>query len=251
MIRKLVPFAIAIALVYAMWLLPAWDQAVERVPPDTKAGSGRTGALPADHPPIESSGLPADRPPVASPGLPPDHPPIPAGGGAGTASMSGAPMATPQAAAKPNGATDASALPLDEAQTTELRRALEALPSGESRELFETAFRSTFTTAKDGRNYALAKANFEKILAKAPKHAPSYRGLAYVEFNTTMNAPATITLYEKALELDPNYGEAHYAMAFMLGTNDPARGETYFRRAMELGVADGRKLRERFYPGVR
>jgi hypothetical protein len=238
MIRKLVPFAIALVLIYMMWLLPAWDQGIEHVPPDTKPSAVQASTLPHNHPPLS-------QPPASSDVLPPDHPPIPAAGAPGNASMG-----TAAAAGSMTPPTDLAALTLDEAQATELERALESLPAA-SRSSFETAFRLTFTTARDARNYALAKVKFNEVLEGTPNHAPCYRGLAYVEFNTTMDATKTIDLYDRALALDPNYGEAHYAMAFMLGTGDRAKGEVHFKRAMELGVADGRNLRERFYSGVR
>jgi hypothetical protein len=65
-----------------------------------------------------------------------------------------------------------------------------------------------------------------------------------------MSFPRTITLYERAVELDPDYGEAHYALAFMLGPTDRERGAVHFARAMELGIDDERNLRERFFEGA-
>ena len=60
----------------------------------------------------------------------------------------------------------------------------------------------------------------------------------------------------KAIELKPDYGEAHYALSFMCAM-DPsnqanmAKGAEHFKRAMELGVEDERNLGQRFYPNVK
>jgi Tfp pilus assembly protein PilF len=54
--------------------------------------------------------------------------------------------------------------------------------------------------------------------------------------------------YEKAVELDPDYGEAHYALSFMLTQFDVERGRKHFKKAMELGIPDERNLGPRFYP---
>ncbi len=55
-------------------------------------------------------------------------------------------------------------------------------------------------------------------------------------------------MYQKAIALDAEYGEAHCALAFMYGMKDPAKGKLHFRKAMELGVPDGRGIGHRFYP---
>ena len=47
---------------------------------------------------------------------------------------------------------------------------------------------------------------------------------------------------------DPDYGEAHYALSFMLTQSDLERGRRHFERAMQLGVPDERNLRGQFYP---
>jgi hypothetical protein len=54
--------------------------------------------------------------------------------------------------------------------------------------------------------------------------------------------------YRKAVALDPDYGEAHYALSFMLTQFDMAEGRTHFERAMALGVPDERDLGGKFYP---
>ncbi len=146
-------------------------------------------------------------------------------------------------------AIDATGLPLDARLEAELTRALSSLDDPTSKALFTEAFKLTFTTDRGARNFAAARARFEEVLQAHPDHAPCYRGLAYAEFNTTLSFPNTIALYERAVELDADYGEAHYALAFMLGSIDADRGRMHFDRAMSLGVPDAQDLRGQYYSG--
>jgi len=231
--RKLLPVAIALALIYALWQLPVWDQGVELVSPDEAPRIARPGA--------PSSG-----------NLPPGHPPL----DGGAMSNGGAPAmgnAPPMGGGPGGSSADPSTLPLAEGGLGgqhELDRALGRIEDPEVRESFEDAFRLTFTTSRDARDYGRAKGILAEVVEAEPDLAEAYRSLAYCEFNLTMSFPRTIDLYEQAIDLDPDYGEAHYALAFMLGSSDPERGATHFARAMELGVDDERNLRDRFYQGV-
>jgi hypothetical protein len=251
MIRRLVPIAVAIVLFVAVLLLPGWDQGAEKVPPDTKPRIQIPpgAALPAGHPPIGDA-----RPP--EPVLPPGHPPIDRSGSAPQTTSPGgsAPDMTSSGAAAPAPATGgASELPLSSTglgSAAELAKALSHLDDSDARRVFEEAFRLTFTSQRDSRDFKRANELFRRVLEHDPECAECYRGLAYAEFNTSFDFPGTIALYEKAVALRPDYGEAHYALAFMLGTSDLATGAEHFKRAMELGVTDERNLRERFYSGI-
>lgn len=233
--RKVLPFVLGLLLIFAIWQLPAWDQGVEHVDPDE---------LPRAAPPL---------PPGGGGQLPAGHPPI--DGSAGAPSMGGAaPMSMGNGAPNaPVPAVDPATLPLTPTglgSQKELGRALPKLSEGAERDRFANAFRLTFTTQRDARDYGRAKAELQEIVEAHPELAEAYRALAYCEFNLTMSFPRTISLYERAVELAPDYGEAHYALAFMLGATDPERGATHFARAMELGIDDERNLRDRFYQGV-
>lgn len=222
MIKKVLPVLVALGLIAAIWQLPAWDQGVELVPPDTQP-----------------------QPVTRARGLPPGHPPIPPAGGDN--------MAAPAQPPAGSGTADATQLPLPDTglgSRKELDRALGKLTDDGIRAQFEEAFRLSFTSNRDARNYTRANELFKAVLAEKPQLAEAYRGMAYAEFNTTMSFPNTIALYEKAIELDGDYGEAHYALAFMLGGSDPERGRGHFAKAMALGVDDERNLGDRFYPGV-
>ncbi len=87
----------------------------------------------------------------------------------------------------------------------------------------------------------------EKVLAAKPDFAPAYRVLAYDHFNTGGGMAKSTELYEKAVAADPEYGEAHYALSFMLTQSDMTRARTHFEKAMALGIPDERNLREQFF----
>jgi len=225
--RKLLPVIVALVLIGALWQLPVWDQGVERVSPDEQPRVvGRTqqpsGELPPGHPPLEGGGSQA-----ASNGAP--------AGGSG-----GAPVDPSTLSLTPTGL----------GSEQELSRALPKIQDQDTRDRFADAFRLTFTTQRDARDYGRAKGELEQIVKSQSDLAEAYRALAYCEFNLTMSFPRTISLYEQAIDLDPDYGEAHYALAFMLGANEPERGAIHFARAMELGIEDERNLRDRFFQGV-
>ena len=52
--------------------------------------------------------------------------------------------------------------------------------------------------------------------------------------------------YGKAIELEPTYGEAHYALSFLHAMKDRKQGKLHYDKALSLGVPDVRGL-SRFY----
>lgn len=128
----------------------------------------------------------------------------------------------------------------------ELNRGLAKLSHAESKQLFEDAFRMTFTTEQSSRNYAQAETKFKRVLENNSRSVESYRGLGYAMFNQGQ-PDASLQYYLKAVEIDPNYGEAHYALALMYAMQDLDKGRKHFQKAMQLGVPDERKLGEQFY----
>lgn len=173
----------------------------------------------------------------ASSGLPEGHPPI----------DGSTPSGTP---------VDPTALPLKATgagSVAELERGRAATKNAEAAAAYEQGFRLTFTTASDPaeRAYPQARELFKKAIELDPKYAEAYRGLAYAEFNIGFNKEAALTNYMKAIELKPDYGEAYYALAFMYAMDNPDKGADYFKKAMELGIADERELGTRFYPQVK
>jgi tetratricopeptide (TPR) repeat protein len=69
--------------------------------------------------------------------------------------------------------------------------------------------------------------------------------------NIGFNHEAAMANYQKAIELKPDYGEAHYALAFMYAMSDLEKGREHLKRALELGVADERNLVDNFYPELK
>ena len=58
--------------------------------------------------------------------------------------------------------------------------------------------------------------------------------------------PTARTHYEKAIALEPTFGEAHYALAFLCALNDRAAGAKHYKSACEAGVEDTMSL-DRLY----
>ncbi|HEX7877949.1 MAG TPA: tetratricopeptide repeat protein, partial [Candidatus Eisenbacteria bacterium] len=114
---------------------------------------------------------------------------------------------------------------------------------------FETAFRYTFAARLGQRNYPEAIRLTHKLVTERLGFAPAYRVLGYALFNID-RATDALAAYQRAVSLDPDYGEAHYALALMFAMGDKAAGREHFRRAMELGIKDERQLEQQFYPST-
>lgn len=198
----------------------------KKQPPETTAG-GTVGQPPA-------AGQPADPHAGADPhsGLDPH-----AGMGMG--------MQTP-------GPTDGEAVPLKltgVGSAAELQREKAKLTDEAARLDFERAFRLTFTTERSLRDYARAHDLLQPILQAHSDFPGAHRTLGYVVFSldpTRMDD--ALRHYNRAVELEPDYGEAHYAIAFMhAAREDRSEGLQHYKKAMELGVPDERNIGENFY----
>ncbi len=175
--------------------------------------------------------------------MPEGHPPVNGQGGPMAGSMLG-----------DSGPTDDNALPLKLtglSSVEELKRDLGQAKNDEVKTLFEDAYRKTFTADGTKRDYQGAVEDLKKVLEIQPEFAPAYRTLGYAEFNIGFNVDAAMKDYQKAVDLDPDYGEAQYALAFMYAMTDRDKGAEHFKKAMELGVPDERNLGQKFYPGVK
>ncbi len=190
--------------------------------------------LPAGHPklPTRHGELPAGHPK-----LPPGHPQV-------------RPSKKP-----PTLRTDGNALPLrlkGPGSAAELRRALASLGEDSSAKAdFEQAFRLTFTVDRNKRDPVAAMALLKSLLDKHPRHAATHRTMGYVHIQLSFDLDAALKSYEEAVAIDPNYGEAHYALAFLYAIRDRKIGAEHFRRALELGIEDVNGLGPRFYPDVK
>ena len=180
--------------------------------------------------PLPGAGAAAGDAPSAG-ALPSGHPPISSPGTETNAAPGSRPL-------KPDGI----------GSETELAHCLAKIQDPALKTRFEEGFRACFTSTQADRDYRLAADSANEILAKIPNFAPAYRVLAYARLNTGFDMQGATELYEKAIAADPNYGEAHYALSFMLTQTDPARGREHFQKAMALGIPDERDLGSRFYP---
>ena len=171
-----------------------------------------------------------------TPALPPGHPPMTQDGGAAPAE--------PAVAAADN----VLAFMLEgQNGVKELAAGRARAGSPELADRFEEGYRLTFTEARAKRDYAAAAAILDEVVAAAPDFPHAYRALGYARFNLGFDVDAAMENYTKAVALDDQYGEAHYALAFLYVPSDLKNGEGHFRIAMDLGVPDERQLGERFY----
>ena len=132
----------------------------------------------------------------------------------------------------------------------ELQTRLKRLPQGDDgadvRKRVEEAFRLTFTGDRSRRNVKKAAELLSPISTKSEAAATSERILGYVAVSSGFDVPRAFKHYGRAVELEPDYGEAHYALAFMHAMKDRTTGKTHYDRALGLGVPDTRGL-SRFY----
>lgn len=129
----------------------------------------------------------------------------------------------------------------------EMNRDKARLDTPELQNDYEMAFRYAFSAKVAHRNFPESIRLINHVIAERPGYAPGYRVLGYALFNTN-RATEALAAYRRAVSIDPNYGEAHYALAFLFAMGDRATGREHFRRAMELGIVDERHLEQQFYP---
>jgi tetratricopeptide (TPR) repeat protein len=129
----------------------------------------------------------------------------------------------------------------------EMTRDRARLDTQELRKDYEMAFRHAFSARFGQRNYPESIRLINKVITERPGFAPAYRVLGYALFNMN-RATEALAAYQRAVSIDPDYGEAHYALAFLFAMGDPAVGREHFRRAMALGVPDERNLEQQFSP---
>ncbi len=147
-------------------------------------------------------------------------------------------------------ATDDDPLPLKLKginSVEEMQRAANQIKDKKLRKRFEHDFRLCFTENRQLRDYPAARADLLDFVKKMPNFAPAYRLLGYTEFNIGFNVQKTLEYYNKALQINPNYGEVHYALAFMYVMSDLNKGLMHFKKAMALGIPDEHNLGPQYY----
>ncbi len=173
--------------------------------------------------------------------LPSGHPPVP------SARAPHAPSA-PKAAAGETGVP--LPLPLEgPGSADELSRRLKNIPDAKAKAAVEQAFRLTFTLQRQERNPPQAAKLLAPLVEDAVAGATAHRILGYVAVSQGFDFDGALRHYGEAVKRDADYGEAHYALAFMHVRGDKAVGRAHFDRAKALGVPDTRGI-ERFYPAA-
>lgn len=208
----------------------------------------KTTPAPAPAPAPAPSELPAGHPPAPPQNLPAGHPPIP--GGPGGEAPAPVRPANPMSATGPVETGVERPLPVEgSGSVAELRARLARIKDTSKHASLEDAFRMVFTVDRSKRNNQAAEAILTPLASDADPAVASLaeRTLGYVRVNTGFDAEGAKARYARALELDPEYGEAHYAMAFMLAMGDRDKGKVHFEKAMALGVPDTRGLRDQFF----
>lgn len=171
-----------------------------------------------------------------------------------TPSADAPPVAAPrgpfQGMADADGPTDDHAIRLKLAglsSAEEMTRDRARLDTAALKNSYEMAFRLAFAARVAERNYPESARLIGTIISAQPEYAPAYRVLGYALFNMDRGTEA-LAAYKRAVAVDPNYGEAHYALAFLFAMGDRGVGREHFEKAMELGIKDERNLEGQFYP---
>ena len=150
----------------------------------------------------------------------------------------------------PQVATDDNPLPLKLKginSVEELNKYLGKIKNKKLKSEFAKDFRLCFTENRNIRDYAAARDDLLNFVKKMPNFAPAYRLLGYTEFNLGFNVNKSIDYYNKALRIDPNYGEVQYALASLYVMIDLQKGLVHFKKAMALGIPDEHNLGPKYY----
>jgi tetratricopeptide (TPR) repeat protein len=119
---------------------------------------------------------------------------------------------------------------------------------GQAAQMYEKAYRLTFTLDRKKREPRTARAIFAQIIDKNPKFGPAYRGLGYTFVDDGFQMGKAIDWYRQSVRADPKYGLGHYGLAFLLPASGKAtEGFKHFQKAISLGIKDERNLKGQFY----
>jgi hypothetical protein len=217
-----------------------------------QARAAEQAQLPPGHPPIAGPGGGASMggPGMGGAAMAMAAPADGAAGMAEAAGMGGADLAAPRGHGTASQGVESDQelpLPLEGAGgVAELTKRLAVVADPALRAKVASAFRKTFTLARAKRDPQGAAALLAGLDAGAVG-ATAQRILGYVAVSNGFDVPAAMGHYNQAVALDPNYGEAHYALAFMHVMSDLAAGRVHFDKARALGVPDTNRLGEQYY----
>ncbi len=181
--------------------------------------------------------------------LPAGHPPLAGHQHASGSARPASPGMVPRGGAVEKGV--ALPLPLKgPGSVAELEGRLKRLPTGAdgeaARKSLEELYRISFTIDRRKRDHARA-ATLADELAANPAAAPAAERIkGFLAVSKRFDTKTARVHYEKAIELEPTFGEAHYALAFLCALNDRETGAKHYKSAAEAGVEDTMSL-DRLY----
>ena len=183
--------------------------------------------LPAGHPPLagHTHKAPTSRP--ANPGM------VPRGGATEQGVERPLPLTGPGSAAELAG---------------RLKRAPEGPQGDDTRRDLEELYRASFTVDRAKRDHGRARTIAAKLADAPGTAAAAERVRGFLAVSTNFDTKTARVHYEKAIALEPTFGEAHYALAFLCALNDRETGAKHYRSAVAAGVEDTMSL-DRLYGG--
>ena len=116
----------------------------------------------------------------------------------------------------------------------------------ETRKELEELYRLSFTIDRKKRDHARAATLANKLGTNKATAAAAERVRGFLAVSTNFDTKTARVHYEKAIALEPAFGEAHYALAFLCALNDREAGAKHYKQASEAGVEDTMSL-DRLY----
>jgi len=112
----------------------------------------------------------------------------------------------------------------------------------------EMLYRLAFTVDRGKRDHAKAAALAASLADSPTTEAAAERVRGFLAVSGGFDTVAAKRHYERAISLDPDFGEAHYALAFLCALRDREAGKKHYERALGAGVKDTMSL-SRIYGG--
>jgi len=132
----------------------------------------------------------------------------------------------------------------------ELAGRIKLIPDGpgaeETRKEIEELYRLSFTIDRKKRDHARAATLASKLASNPLTTAAAERVRGFLAVSTNFDTKTARVHYEKAISIEPTFGEAHYALAFLCALNDRESGAKHYKSAADAGVEDTMSL-DRLY----
>lgn len=183
--------------------------------------------------------------------LPAGHPPLAGHQQAGGHKAPRGPGMVPRGGATEQGVE--RPLPLKgPGSAAELAGRQKLVPEGPAREEtlrdLDELYRASFTVAREKRDHGRARVLATKLAGTTETAAAAERVRGFLAVSTNFDTKTARAHYERAIALEPTFGEAHYALAFLCALNDREAGAKHYKSAAAAGVEDTMSL-DRLYSG--